>query len=113
MTEECSGLLSTVAAAGNSDEIARVSFARAEEHLPELNLTYMPPQKASLDRLMPALARINEVSAKHRGRVVDACAAAICADQHVNWQEAELLRGISDLLDCPMPPLLVTSRTES
>ena len=31
---------------------------------------------------------------------------AICADEEVKSREAELLRGISDMLNCPMPPLL-------
>jgi hypothetical protein len=38
--------------------------------------------------------------------LVDACAAAICADAAVDVAEAELLRAICDMLDCPMPPLL-------
>ncbi|MCR9294937.1 MAG: M48 family metallopeptidase [bacterium] len=108
-SHECSVLLSTVASAGNPQATAREAFEQASQHLPELSLAYQAPQSDALDRLMPILAKLNQVAAKHRGRVVDACAAAICADQQVKWQEAELLRGISDLLDCPMPPLLVDS----
>jgi hypothetical protein len=37
---------------------------------------------------------------------VDACAATICADREVSVGEAELLRGVCDMLGCPMPPLL-------
>ena len=39
-----------------------------------------------------------------------AAAAAICADSEVRVEEAELLRGICDMLDCPMPPLLPGQR---
>jgi hypothetical protein len=39
-------------------------------------------------------------------RVIEACAACIGADGRVTIEEAELLRVISDALDCPMPPLL-------
>jgi hypothetical protein len=42
--------------------------------------------------------------------LVDASAAAICADAEVRVEEAELLRGICDMLDCPMPPLLPGQR---
>ncbi len=96
-----------MSAAGNNRRIAELSFQQGAEHLPELQLTWKPPSPNALDKLQPVLARLSQVAAKQRGRVVNACAAAICADAHVNWQEAELLRGISDLLDCPMPPLLV------
>jgi lysyl-tRNA synthetase class 2 len=37
---------------------------------------------------------------------VAACAATICADREVTVAEAELLRGVCDMLHCPMPPLL-------
>ena len=109
MKSECSTLLSVVASAGNSESVAAESFQRGAEHLPELSLVQQPPRAAALDDLRQALAKLDQVAAKQRGRLVDACAAAICADQHVTWQEAELLRGISDLLDCPMPPLLVAN----
>jgi hypothetical protein len=38
--------------------------------------------------------------------LIDACAASISADAEVSIGEAELLRAICDMLDCPMPPLL-------
>ena len=109
LKSECATLLSVVAAAGNSEAIAAESFQRAAELLPELSLVQQPARSAGLDDLRQALAKLDQVAAKHRGRLVEACAVAICADQHVTWQEAELLRGISDLLDCPMPPLLVNN----
>ncbi len=107
LTHECSVLLSTVASAGNSETSAQLAFAAGAKHLPEIQLSLLPKSANGLDELRSVLARLTQVSAKHRGRLVDACAAAICVDDRVKWQEAELLRGISDLLDCPMPPLLV------
>ncbi len=107
--KECSILLSTIARAGNSEAAAKVAFEQGARQLPELTLEVQPKSSTALDDLRDVLATLTRVSIKHRGRLVDACAAAICADQHVTWQEAELLRGISDLLDCPMPPLLVRS----
>ncbi len=101
-------LLSSVAAAGNAPDVAKRSFERGASHLPDVKLTHQAAAR-SLDELREALKVLSTVSAKHRGRIVDACAASICADDHVTWQEAELLRGISDLLDCPMPPLLVSN----
>ena len=104
---ECATLISTVASAGNSEERAVEAFEAGVQHLPELKLKRLPRKDCHLAGLQDVLVKLDRVSAKHRGRLVDACAAAICADGHVTWQEAECLRGISDLLDCPMPPLLV------
>ncbi len=112
LTHECSVLLSIVAAAGNSEKSAQLAFAAGAKHLPEIQLRLLPKSANGLDELRTVLARLTQVSAKHRGRIVDACAATICADNRVKWQEAELLRGISDLLDCPMPPLLVSSQQQ-
>lgn len=100
-------LLSAVSYAGNSDEQAGTAFSAAVKHLPELALSLLHRNESSLSELQASLKTLAKVVAKQRGRLVDACAEAICADRHVKWQEAELLRGISDLLDCPMPPLVV------
>ena len=104
--DECSVLLSTLAHSAGGDDHARGAFADARAHLPKLDLSLVPRNKCDLNRLDEVLNTLATVAAKHRGRLVDACAAAICADGHVNIKEAELLRGVSDLLDCPMPPLL-------
>lgn len=106
---QCATLLSVVASAGNADDVAEISFQRGAAQLPELQLSRQARTKNAMDELRVVLSTLSTVVAKQRVRLVDACAAAICADDHVTWQEAELLRGISDLLDCPMPPLLVSS----
>lgn len=105
--QPCAILLAAVSHAGNSDEQADEAFQTAAEHLPEVPLANCGRDHCGLAQINNAVKTLSTVSAKHRTRVVDACAAAICTDNHVRWQEAELLRGISDLLDCPMPPLLV------
>ena len=102
----CSVLLSALAYAGNEMKEARQAFAEAAEHLPKVKLELLPTGECGLHRLDKALTELTKVSAKHRERLIDACAAAICADEEVKIREAELLRGISDMLDCPMPPLL-------
>ena len=107
--KECSVLLSTVAYAGNAAKEAKLAFERGQTIIPEVKTDWIPPSPTAFDDLRSVLSTLNQVSVKHRGRLVDACAEVICADEHVTWQEAELLRGISDLLDCPMPPLLVKS----
>jgi len=102
----CSILLSTLAYTGNTVAEARTAFAEAARHLPKIKLTLLPTGECGLQQLDQALNELTQVAARHRERLIDACAAAICADDEVKIREAELLRGISDMLNCPMPPLL-------
>jgi len=104
--EACSVLLSTLVYAGNPPELAQAAMAEASQHLPEVSISLLPSEACNLAQLDKALLQLERVAAKHRGRLIEACAAAICADRVVKIREAELLRGISDMLDCPMPPLL-------
>ena len=102
----CSVLLSALAYAGNSVEKAPEALAEAAKHLPKAKIELLRPEDCNLAQLDAALTELATVAAKHRQRLVEACAAAICADEKVKVREAELLRGICDMLDCPMPPLL-------
>jgi uncharacterized tellurite resistance protein B-like protein len=106
LAQPCSVLLSTLAYAGNDVAEARTAFAAATRHLPNVQLELLPTGQCGLQQLDQALNELAKVAAKHRERLIDACAAAICADDEVRIREAELLRGISDMLNCPMPPLL-------
>ena len=106
LAEPCSVLLSTLAYAGNTVAEARTAFAEAAGHLPKVKLELLPTGECGLLQLDKALNELAQVAVKHRERLIDACAAAICADDEVKIREAELLRGISDMLNCPMPPLL-------
>ena len=103
---ECSMLLSTLAHLGHTDEQAEKAFRAAEPLLPNVQLTWLPRDKCSLAELKESLETLSRVGAQHRRRVLDACAEVICADGNVSVEEAELLRGIADLLDCPVPPLI-------
>lgn len=104
--ETLSKLLATIAHVGHAPAEAEAAFQTAVSHLPEVKLEFQPRSAGGLGQLKDVLATLSTVTAKHRGRIVDACAAVICADGEVKIAEAELLRGISDLLDCPMPPIV-------
>jgi hypothetical protein len=97
-------LLSALARESEQDD-AR-AFAAGAAHLPEVNVTLLPADACTLDELGKALDELAHTAPKLRQRLVDAAAACISADAAVNVREAELLRAICDLLDCPMPPLL-------
>jgi hypothetical protein len=45
---------------------------------------------------------------KLKQAIVDACAHTVLFNHQVNIKEAELLRTVIILLDCPIPPFLET-----
>jgi Zn-dependent protease with chaperone function/uncharacterized tellurite resistance protein B-like protein len=102
--QSCSILLSTLARASQSDDQA--AFDAGAQQLSDVSLQLLPPDQCRLDTLQASLDQLSHVAAKQRQRLVDACAACICADEEVQVEEAELLRAVCDMLDCPMPPLL-------
>ncbi len=106
LNPEVSVLLSTLARVGHSSREAAAAFQVAAEHLPGLRLTLLPPAECSFAALDAALDKLARASAHRRAELLTACAASVSADGIVKVKEAELLRGIADLLDCPMPPLV-------
>lgn len=106
LSQQCSILLSTLAYAGHTSTVAATAFAAAAEVLKEARPTLLPKEECHLQNLHQALTQLREVVAKKKATIIAACTASICADRQVTVQEAELLRGIADLLDCPMPPLI-------
>jgi len=103
---QCSVLLSTLAHADSRGQDAAAAVARGAAKLPNVAVELLPPEECGLEPLSQALDDLSHVADKKRKHVVAACAACICADREVTVAEAELLRGVCDMLDCPMPPLL-------
>jgi Zn-dependent protease with chaperone function len=102
--ELCSVLLSALAHASQHDDL--VAFEAGAKKIPEATMLLLPPEACTLWALDKSLQTLAQVAPKQRGRLVNACAACICADSSANVDECELLRAICDMLDCPMPPLV-------
>ncbi|HEB61373.1 MAG TPA: hypothetical protein ENJ06_06060 [Phycisphaeraceae bacterium] len=104
---QCSLLLSMLAYVGSRDEDqAREAFSQAAKYLPVPGLRFLSLTECSLEALGSALDELVLVAPKLKEKVIAACTACICADREVTTAEAEVLRAVSDTLDCPMPPLL-------
>jgi Zn-dependent protease with chaperone function len=101
---QCSILLSALARVSQHDD--QVAFQAGARHLGEIPVQLVPPEACTLNALHTALVDLAEAAPKLRQRLVGSCAACICADAAVKVGEAELLRAICDMLDCPMPPLV-------
>jgi Zn-dependent protease with chaperone function len=105
--KEASILLSGLAQVGHTepDEIRR-AFGAGAKRIGLGGLELRIDAQVSLDDLDKALEKLRTVAPLHKRTLLQACAACISADKQVTTEEGELLRGIADVLDCPMPPLL-------
>ena len=107
LLEPAATLLSALAHFGPHDPAAkRAAFAAGAARLIERGAT-LP--MLTVDRCGPvaldaALLRLNQASTGLKQRIIDACAWTIAADGLIEPSEAELLRVVSMMLGCPMPP---------
>lgn len=108
LKDECAVLLSMLAYAGaNSNDDAKMAFARAQTELgfPEFSmLTKSEVQLAHMDK---ALERLNHVKPLQKPQLLKAMSQCVLQDKRVTIVEAELFRAIADSLDCPVPPLIL------
>lgn len=109
---DCLILLSSLAQVGQTDADTIVyAFRSGVYRLPGAGQETLPdtPPACNLRMLKQSLDRLNRAAPKLKQAIVDACAHTVLLDNKVMVQEAELLRAIVILLDCPMPPFLNTS----
>jgi Zn-dependent protease with chaperone function len=102
--EACQVLLSALAwADAPTPEVAHAALSEAQRYLMLPGVTLLGPE-TDLKALDGALARLASLGPLHKRRLLKACIACIHADGKVSAEQAELLRAVSDALDCPMPP---------
>ncbi len=104
----CELLLSLLTYAGKQqNSSAQEIFNKAAITLQELSIQLLPKNKLGLDALDDALDELCRLKPLKKPLLLKACAICITADQKITNSETELFRAIADILDCPMPPLLV------
>ncbi len=102
-------VLSALARAGESSpERARNAFAAGVSALgwPDVRMELSVEESIDLTRLDAALQTLDGASRPLKKQILLACAACVGYDGQVTIEEGELLRAISDSIDCPMPPLI-------
>ena len=77
--------------------------------MPYTGLNLLPAAQCDLKALEAALKRLNQLQPLQKPRLLKAMARCIEHDGRIEVAEAELLRAVADLLDCPLPPLLNTT----
>jgi len=101
-------LLSVLSMVGNTDEKeAEAAFNNAQVLLsiPQ-TLHFKAEYKNNTEALEKATDVLKNLKPLQKPRLLKAMASCINADGIVSPEEAELLRAVASLLDCPIPPLL-------
>jgi Zn-dependent protease with chaperone function len=112
---DCLILLSAVAEIGQSNpEMVAYAFRSGLFRLPGAGQQDLPdaPLKYNLRSLKQSLDRLGSAVPKLKQAIVDACAHTVLLDNTVTAQEADLLRAIAILLDCPLPPFLNSTKVK-
>jgi Zn-dependent protease with chaperone function len=107
LRDECAILLTTLAHLGTRDEEqALQAFQLGAKELRLSGLEMRSRGDVGLRALDAALDELSTVAPKLKEGLIRACAVCVVADREVTVAEAEALRAVADVLDCPMPPLL-------
>ena len=107
LTEEVALLLSVMAYAGHQDQHdVEAAFLSAKNTLEFSGLELVAKKDIRLSSLDRSLQKLEKLKPLAKPQLLKACAASIVHDKKVSPVEIELLRAFSDVLDCPMPPIV-------
>jgi len=112
LVRDCAVLLSALANTGQTDSAditkafqAGAPYLRASD----ASLVLLPPDQCGLNDISESLDRLVLAAPQIKKNVLEACTQVVGADGLIHENEAELLRGIAETLDCPMPPFVTSS----
>ena len=69
-------------------------------------MTLLPQEACGLSGINESLERLALAVPQIKKNLLEACVRVIGADGVIQENEAELLRGIAESLDCPLPPFV-------
>jgi len=106
--ESIAVVLSALARVGAADDDeARASFARGTKALSAgVSIELLPRQRSLITDLDAAVTALHRVSPLGKRNLLLACAEVAGADGSLDVDEADLLRALAELWDCPIPLVL-------
>ena len=104
---ECVLLLSLFSHIGSGDKAAiEQAYSRGAQALMLTDTKLLDKTFIKLKDVKSTLTTLRQVAFRSRKQLISACAATVMADGQVRTGEAEFLRSVVEVLECPMPPLL-------
>ena len=87
---------------------ADASFQQGAQRLPKrpAGFALLPANQCTLDDVSRALDKMAGAKPRFAKKFINACSHTVAHDGVVDEAEYELLRGICDSLECPLPPLV-------
>ena len=108
LKQEIALILSVLAYAGQQDNNAiEEAFTAATKMLEISGLQLVAENAISFAELDLSLEKLEGLQPLAKPQLLKACAASVLQDQKISSAEVELLRAFSDVLGCPMPPLIL------
>ena len=113
LVPDCAVVLSALANVSSDDTNAvQKAFEAGAPYLrapDDVDLNLLPKENCGVNEIDVALDRLAQAVPIIKKNLIEACVHVVGADGVIVEREAELLRAISDTLDCPMPPFVQTS----
>ena len=112
LAPDCAVLLSALAHTGQTEpaEVAK-AFQNGAPYVRAagMSLALRSRDQCGLTEINHSLDRLAQAVPQIKKNLLEACVQVVGADGVIQESEAELLRGIAETLDCPMPPFLTTA----
>jgi Zn-dependent protease with chaperone function len=110
LQKESELLFSVLAYSGNTDiDTVKQAFTIATGQAEIKNIALLAKTEIKLELLNNAIDKLNMLKPLLKQKLLNACLACVSSDGKIVPVEMELMRAISDALDCPMPLLISES----
>lgn len=107
LKKEIELILSVMAYAGHQDQNEiEAAFVAATKTLEFGGLQLLAKNEIGFSYLDRSLQKLEKLKPQAKLQLLKACAASVVHDQKISPVEVELLRAFSDVLGCPMPPII-------
>lgn len=107
LKQEIELILSVMAYAGHQDQNEiEAAFIAATKTLEFGGLQLLAKNEIGFSYLDRSLQKLEKLKPQAKLQLLKACAASVVHDQKISPVEVELLRAFSDVLGCPMPPII-------
>ncbi|HEY5346062.1 MAG TPA: M48 family metallopeptidase [Verrucomicrobiae bacterium] len=112
LVPDCAVILSALANVSSDDAVKiEKAFETGAPYLraPDgADLNLLPKENCGVKEIDAALNRLAQAAPQIKKNLIETCVQTVGVDGVIQEAEAELLRAISDTLDCPMPPFVET-----
>ena len=109
---ECMRVIALLAYAGHKapNDIEK-AFGEGCKILGFNNAKLLPKKDIKLESLNKAIHELAMLAPLAKPQLLKACVACVISDGQVTTRESELLRAFSSVIDCPLPPINLQSRS--